>query len=375
MGWRNLAIDAIGAVDAVVNLPEQYHDIAQRLAAHIEVLAWELLPRGRKQRNLWRVGSLAGEPGQSLAIALTGQKRGRWTDYESGEFGDALDLVAATRCGGDKRAAFRWGCDWLAVPHEAPAVTQREATDCRHTGRQNNREWAERIWCDSRPVRRGDPVDRYLAGRAINLAELGRAPASLRYHPSLWNASTHRAWPTMVAAVTNSEGDFSAVHRTYLWVDPICVTKAPIADGGAKRSLGPCAGGSIKLWRGASGRPWCEMAAGETLVIGEGIEDTLSAVLQQPKWRAVSAVSLSLMAALRLPPEVTTIVLLDQNDPLDSNADRQRRQIIARWTAEGRRVANLPPPVFVKDLNELRQWKRQHQWGGETDGVGRGAAG
>jgi hypothetical protein len=370
-----LAIGLFGAIDAAVNRTEQYHDIAQRLSTAIEALAAELLPRGRRQRNLWRVGSLAGEPGQSLAITLTGPKRGRWTDYESGEFGDALDLVAATRGAGDKRAAFRWSCDWLAVPHEAPVVTQRQASGSRNTGPQHNREWAERIWCESRPVRRGDPVDRYLTGREIKLAELGRAPLSLRYHPSLWNLPTRRAWPAMVAAVTTVAGEFSAVHRTYLSVDPVCVAKAPIPDGGAKRSLGPCAGGAIKLWRGASGRPWREMAAGETLVIGEGIEDTLSFVLQQPKWRAVCAVSLSLMAALRLPPQVATIVLLDQNDPLDSSADRQRRQIIAQWTAEGRRVANLPPPVFVKDLNELQQWKRQHQWVEEADDVGRGAAG
>ena len=354
---------------------EQYHDIAQQLAAHIDVLAPELLPRGRKERNLWRVGSLAGEPGQSLAIALSGRKRGRWTDYESGEFGDALDLVAAIRCSGDKRAAFRWACDWLRVPHEATAGTQQGARSSVDAGPQNNREWAARIWRESRPVRRGDPVDRYLAGREIKLAELGRAPLSLRYHPSLWNAPTRRAWPAMVAAVTTAEGELTAVHRTYLWVDPICVTKAPIAESGAKRSLGPCAGGSIKLWRGASGRPWREMTAGETLVIGEGIEDTLSFVLLQSKWRAVCALSLSMMAALCLPSAVETIVLLDQNDPVGSSADRQREQIVARWETEGHRVARLLPPVFVKDLNELRQWKRQHQWVGEIDGVGRGAAG
>ena len=68
-------------------------DLARRLGERIQSLAPELLPRGHRQARWWRVGSLAGEEGQSLAVALWGARQGRWHDYSAGIGGDGLDLV------------------------------------------------------------------------------------------------------------------------------------------------------------------------------------------------------------------------------------------------------------------------------------------
>jgi hypothetical protein len=70
-------------------------------------------------------------------------------------------------------------------------------------------------------------------------------------------------------------------------------------------------------------------------------------------------VSLSMMLVLELPPQITRILLLAQNDPRGSSAERLCRRVIERWRGQGRSVALLPPPVFVKDLNELLIWKRE----------------
>lgn len=51
-------------------------ELARLLADHITRLAPELLPHGKKDGAEWRVGSLAGEPGQSLAVRLTGAQQG-----------------------------------------------------------------------------------------------------------------------------------------------------------------------------------------------------------------------------------------------------------------------------------------------------------
>jgi hypothetical protein len=144
-----------------------------------------------------------------------------------------------------------------------------------------------RHWSDAQRLRRGDPVDRYLEYRGIDLARLGRAPSALRYHHALWNSQSKRYWPAMVAAITSPNGDLAAIHCTWLAAAATAVTKAPIADhhgpfGGAKRTLGHYRGGGIRLWRGASGEAWGAMPKGETVMIGEGIEDTLSGVLNHP---------------------------------------------------------------------------------------------
>lgn len=74
----------------------------------------------------WRVGSLAGEPGRSCAIHLGGTKSGVWSDFASGEGGDALDLMAAVRFGGDKRAALVWSRRWLGIGNDVvPEATPR----------------------------------------------------------------------------------------------------------------------------------------------------------------------------------------------------------------------------------------------------------
>src|SRR6516162_10007952 len=272
------------------SISDEYREVARRLNERIDQLAEDLLPRGRLEgRRWWRVGSLAGEEGQSLAVELRGHKRGRWFDYAAGIGGDGLDL-----------------------------------------------------------------------------AQLGRAPRALRYHPGLWNSQTRRRWPAMVAAIVTPDGAMTAVHCTWLERDSFGVTKAPIPDGGAKRTIGAYAGGCIPLWRGASNKAWSQMPEGEVLMVGEGIEDTLSGVLNRSAWRAVCAVALSSMMALQLPAQVRTLVILAQNDRYPaaggSDAERLLRKVVKRWLDDGREVRVVKPPIFVKDWNELAVWCRAEKF-------------
>jgi hypothetical protein len=374
------------------SLGDEYREIARRLDERIDRLATDLLPLGRIEgRRWWRVGSLLGEPGQSLAVELRGAKRGRWRDYASGEGGDGLDLVACVKFGGDKRQAFVWARQWLGLSDSDPdrwreAQPQRRAPQNVAVERGDVGQWVRRIWLDARPLKRNDPVDAYLRGRGIDLASLAAAPSprALRYHPALWNSQTKRAWPAMVAAISGPSGALVGVHRTWLEPTPFGIDKALIGDrrgprGGAKRTLGAYAGGCIRLWRGASRKRWPQMAEGETLMIGEGIEDTLSAVLNRPAWRAVCAVALSSMLVLELPPQVQTIVILGQNDKPDGGADRLLHRIIKRWVADGRRVRLAKPPAFLKDWNDLAVWGRKKNieiawvdWGKDDAGAGFG---
>ena len=60
----------------------------------------EWFPNGRQVGREFKVGNLAGEPGQSLSINLD---TGLWSDFAVGVGGrDLIDLYAKLRHGGDR---------------------------------------------------------------------------------------------------------------------------------------------------------------------------------------------------------------------------------------------------------------------------------
>lgn len=90
--------------------------LSERLAAKIdEVVQW-LLPAGQRIGPDWCVGSVKGEAGKSLKIAMEGDKLGRWCDFSQGDkvAGDLLDLVAQTQ-GIDLGSAMREACKFLGI--------------------------------------------------------------------------------------------------------------------------------------------------------------------------------------------------------------------------------------------------------------------
>ncbi|MHB9838496.1 bifunctional DNA primase/helicase [Paraburkholderia terrae] len=72
-------------------------ELAAVMADNAQQVVEHLLPNGRKSGKEWKVGSVAGEKGQSMSVCLSGAKRGVWKDFSSGEAGDLLDLWCACR--------------------------------------------------------------------------------------------------------------------------------------------------------------------------------------------------------------------------------------------------------------------------------------
>lgn len=56
-----------------------------------------LLPGGKRVGREWRVGGVEGDSGKSLSVCLSGEKRGVWADFATGEGGDLIDLWASVR--------------------------------------------------------------------------------------------------------------------------------------------------------------------------------------------------------------------------------------------------------------------------------------
>ena len=295
--------------------------------------------------------------GCSISVHLAGSKAGVWGGWAAGKGGDALDLIAAVKFGGNKREAIRWALDWLRIDPKdreptAPAPGARHPQKPEPNAEQK-RGAAFRLWLSGTPLRPGDEAFDYLADtRGIDFAALGRVPRALRYFGGLTNTEAGRRFPALLAAVVGPRGRFLTVHRTWLERQSDGrVLKAPVAE--PKKVYGPSKGGIIPLWRGASGKPLKQAPPGDTLGLTEGIENALSYAVAVPEHRVAAALNVGNLAHLRLPPAIGTVIVAADSDRPGSQADQALQRAVARFLAEGRQVRIARCPAGFKDLNEL----------------------
>jgi phage/plasmid primase-like uncharacterized protein len=156
----------------------------------------------------------------------------------------------------------------------------------------------------------------------------------------------------MLAAITGPDGMQVATHRTWLTQRQDGIWRKASLDA-PKKVLGSFAGGSIRLWRGAGGRPLAEAGPGEVVALAEGIETALSVALATPELRVLCAVSLGNLAYVKLPPTVSTVILCADNDEGNEAAARALMRAVERFNAEGRNVRVARPPAGLKDFNDV----------------------
>src|SRR5882724_7451535 len=74
-------------------------EIAKRLAERAQDVASMLLPNGRLVGRDWCAGDVFGGAADSLKVAVSGDKRGRWADFanQPNDQGDLIDLWAKAR--------------------------------------------------------------------------------------------------------------------------------------------------------------------------------------------------------------------------------------------------------------------------------------
>jgi hypothetical protein len=213
---------------------------------------------------------------------------------------------------------------WIAH-HDAE---DRRSDDAQHT------RWARCIWDYAREARR-TPVETYLRARGITIA----APPSLRWARSCTHRPTDSFLPAMIAKVVNVDDELVAAHRTYLLPDGS--GKAAVDPQDQKMSLGPVAGGAVRLGSFDPDR---------ALIVGEGIESTWSLMQLRglPGWAALSTSGLK---SLALPRAVTRVLIAVDHDR-NGAGEAAARDAGQRWLAEGREV-RLPMPAEFGDWNDV----------------------
>lgn len=202
--------------------------------------------------------------------------------------GDGIALVRLV-LGCDFAAALAWLVGEADVQIDPAEEARRAAARAAARAKADARAAEERrraiaaaraIWAEGRPAR-GTAVEAYLRRRGLPDAVAARDFPALRFHPDLpftvpgadggWQV-IHRG-PAMLAGCLSRDGQLTAVHRT--WIDLAQPKgKAVIVHDGeaqpAKKVLGSKKGCAIRLTH--------DRAVPDMLVMGEGIETTLTAL-------------------------------------------------------------------------------------------------
>lgn len=123
-------------------------NIVSLLEQNAERVVKYLLPNGKQKGHEWCVGSVNGEPGESLKVCLEGNKRGVWCDFAGGLSGDLLNLWCQCRNLGVGEAISEIK-QWLSI-----------ASPIFEPQRRSN--WVKPETKNCRPVQQDSPVFRYL---------------------------------------------------------------------------------------------------------------------------------------------------------------------------------------------------------------------
>ncbi|SDE53211.1 Toprim domain-containing protein [Salipiger thiooxidans] len=310
-------------------------ELAQRLGREAEAVCRHYLSNGRKQGNYWQVGDVRNTPGRSMFVRLTGPEAGKsaagkWTDAQSGEHGDLLDVIGESLGLIDFADVAEEARRFLSLPHPEPEPkSHRSRTPQAPSG---SSEAARRLWRMAQPLA-GSLAETYLRTRGI--MDL-RGTENLRFHPTCYwrpeGDGPTEAWPAMIAAVTDLDGKITGAHRTWLLRDGS--GKAPVDP--PRKAMGDLLGNAVRF-----GEVQDVMAA------GEGIETILSLRQALPIMPMVSALSAGHLAAILFPPQLRRLYIVRDNDPA---GDAARDSLVDRAIGAGIEAITLSP--MLGDFND-----------------------
>jgi len=197
-----------------------------------------------------------------------------------------------------------------------------------------------KVWTDSRPVERGDPVWLYLHRRV----GIETVPADIRLHPGLRytdeDGQDLGRFPAMIARIRYPDGAGVSIHRTYL------------TDHGTKASVPQ----PKKIMAGKPLNSAAVRLSGicPALGIAEGIETALAVAnrFRVPTWAATNAVLLESWAP---PPGVERVLVAGDNDS-SFTGQAAAYALARRLIREGFAVeVHIPPAVDTDWCDEQQE--------------------
>lgn len=318
----------------------------------------------------------------SFVIMVSGNRQGRWDEYATGHYGDALDLVAYVSFGGwpitreGKAEALRWAKRWLGIgdsgrisaADSARMQRARAAMDeakARAEGmaladQDRNRRRAQAMFLEAKPLEPGLPGWTYLTeARGIDLERLERLPWAVRSHHGMRHVESDRVVPCLISALLFADGSFGGVHRIFL--EPDGRSKLKVDPGIPVKKIWPRGwhGATIPISRGKTKlapRAAHEAGLSDECAFAEGVEDGFTLALLTPEWR-VAVVGASANFAKIDPPVCAGAVIVARDNDRDRKvrAGVTAKVDVLREACEARSLSFFEtwPDRGFKDFNDM----------------------
>lgn len=297
--------------------------LKEALTARVDSLVPMLLPGARRSSGYWHAADTTGGKGGSLFLRRNGVKAGNWTDSATGEYGDLIDLIAATQ-GCDIAAAIAWARDYLgdraviSPADRGKLIEEKRKLEVEERAASLAKVKAIVNECQNIAGTLGEVYLRRARGVTIPF------PPALLFHRGLFHPPSERRWPAVVACAQNWRGALVAVQRIYLREDGM--GKAPVDDP--------------KLTKGIIGTDAAVRLApvGPHMGAAEGVETALSCIelFNTPTWAGVGG-----RLDFWLPPATRRVSIYGDHDRPDM------RETLMRKLADGS-ISARPNPMFGK---------------------------
>jgi hypothetical protein len=279
--------------------------LSRGLARHAEAFCRHWFPEGHKVGNYWQMADVSGDKGRSLTIRLKShgsRKAGKWTDHQNGDHGDLLDLLQYQLEPVTYPDLLRQAADYLG---EAPVIAN-DGTSADAPAVASNRQAAagRKLFSYGKPIK-NTLAEAYLRGRGI--ARFGPA---LAFHTNVYlraEDGTRLEIPALLAAITDNAGTVTGCSRVFLnaQTSGLADIEAP------KRVLGRLHGNAIRFGNGSD----CT-----DLLVGEGLENTLSVGTALPRAALVSCLTANHLAAFTYPSSIKRLWIARDNDEAGARA-------------------------------------------------------
>lgn len=281
---------------------------------------------------------------------------GKWADFSTGEYGDALDLIKREQ-GLDTKGALEWLSSWFGgavspIDHEARKAEIVKAEKADHEAKKAKFLAARSLWLESLPLK-GSIAEQYLMARmgGATLPDDVYRAGQLRFHPAPFMARCpafagdapipNSAGALLARMVNPVTGEAFGIHRTFLTADGQKIDRRMLGSPGIVKLCDPENDGE----------------ALQGLAIGEGLESSL-AVLVRYKWKPTwAALTAGQMRGFPLLDNVETLALFSDND-VEKKGKRAgndaARECGLRWQEAGREVLIITPPAEGTDFADLQ---------------------
>lgn len=185
--------------------------INEKLPAYTESLAARLLSDINKDKS--DKDALAFEKDGNIKVTTTGQYRGYFKDWKTGDKGSLINLIMLKENCNFKEALFKADA-MLAEPEKFDLTKNdkhQQLKDSTPIKQSQLEARALQYYNESKPLS-NTPAELYLKQLGI----VANDNDNVRFHNDVYSSETRKTYPALIANITNNKGETKAVEVTYL---------------------------------------------------------------------------------------------------------------------------------------------------------------